>query len=99
MQNPECAHGAVCGKGLQVPYLHIDVSFGTAIGQTVDATIGKAQVRVTLISEEWIRIELDAENEAAGFCRIFACTSQDGRMTICADPAWEIPKLNASKAG
>jgi hypothetical protein len=59
--------GAVCGKGLQVPYLHIDVSFGTTIGQTVDATIGKAQVRVTLISEDWIRIEPDAENEAAGF--------------------------------
>jgi hypothetical protein len=62
--------GAVCREGLQVPYVHIDVSSGTAIGQTLDAAIGKAQVRVTLIPEDWIRMEPDAENEAAGFCRI-----------------------------
>jgi hypothetical protein len=69
-----------------VPYIHVNVPSGTVIGETVDAQIGKTQARVTLISESHLRIEPDAGNPAVStgyVCRILACTSQDGRMTIC----------------
>jgi hypothetical protein len=62
----------------KVPYLTITVPSGTAIGRTVDAKIGVAPGRVTLLSEQTLRIEPD------DVCRIIAAANQDGRMTICA---------------
>jgi hypothetical protein len=48
------------------------------IGRTVDAKIGATPGRVTLLSEETLRIEPD------DVCRIITAASEDGRMTICA---------------
>jgi hypothetical protein len=48
------------------------------IGRTVDAKIGATPGRVTLLSEQTLRIEPD------DVCRIIAAANQDGRMTICA---------------
>jgi hypothetical protein len=48
------------------------------IGRTVDAKIGATPGRVTLLSEQTLRIEPDDS------CRIIAATAEDGRMTICA---------------
>jgi hypothetical protein len=58
-----------------VPYITITVPSATAIGRT---KIGAAPGRVTLLSEDTLRIEPDA------VCRIITATAQDGRMTICA---------------
>ena len=80
-----------------MPYIHVIVPSETVIGETVDAQVGKMPARVTLISESHLRIEPDAGNRAgsAGYvCQILACTSEDGRMTICvASP------LKAGEAG
>ena len=61
-----------------MPYITITVPSGTVIGCTVDATIGATPARVTLLSEETLRIEPD------DVCRIITAAAQDGRMTICA---------------
>ena len=61
-----------------MPYFTITVPAGTAIGRTVDARIGATPVRVTLLSEETLRVEPD------DVCRIITATAQDGRTTICA---------------
>jgi hypothetical protein len=61
-----------------VPYITITVPSATAIGRTVDAKIGAASGRVTLLSEQTLRIEPDE------LCTIMTATAQDGRMTICA---------------
>jgi hypothetical protein len=61
-----------------VPYFIITVPPGARIGRTVDAKIGVAPGRVTLLSEDTLRIEPD------DVCRIITATAQDGRMTICA---------------
>jgi hypothetical protein len=61
-----------------VPYITITVPSGTVIGRTVDAKIGATPGRVTLLSEETLRIEPD------DVCRIITTATQDGRMTICA---------------
>jgi len=61
-----------------VPYLTITVPSGTVVGRTVDAKIGAAPGRVTLVSEGILRIEPD------DVCRIITATTQDSRMTICA---------------
>jgi hypothetical protein len=42
-----------------VPYITITVLSGTVIGRTVDATIGATPGRVTLLSEQTLRIEPD----------------------------------------
>ena len=42
-----------------MPYITITVPSGTMIGRTVEATIGAAPRRVTLLSEETLRIEPD----------------------------------------
>jgi hypothetical protein len=51
---------------------------GTAIGRTVDAKIGVALERVTLLSERTLRIEPD------DVCTIISAIPEDGRTTICA---------------
>jgi hypothetical protein len=61
-----------------VPYITITVPSGTAIGRTVDAKIGAAPGRVTLLSEETLRIEPD------DVCTIISAITEDGRTTICA---------------
>jgi len=61
-----------------VPYITIAVPSGTVIGRTFDAKIGAAPGRVTLLSEETLRIEPD------DVCRIITAAAEDGRMTICA---------------
>ena len=94
-----------------MPYLHINITSELKIGQTVDATIealasgsicsrfsfGK-QVRVTLIDENWVRIEPDAKppveipapetaSSSEGYvCRMLVATSQNGRVTsLCVE--------------
>jgi hypothetical protein len=52
-----------------VPYLTIIVPSGTVIGRTVDAKIGVAPGRVTLLSEGTLRIEPD------DVCRIIAAAA------------------------
>ena len=61
-----------------MPYLTITVQSGTVIGRTVDAKIGATPGRVTLLSEDTLRIEPD------DVCRIITAAAEDGRMTICA---------------
>ena len=62
-----------------MPYISITVPAGTAIGETVDATIGITPVQVTLHSEETLRVEPDE------VCRIItATTEEDGSTTFCA---------------
>jgi hypothetical protein len=61
-----------------VPYITITVPSGTVIGRTVDAKIGAAPGRVTLLSEDTLRIEPD------NVCSIITATAEDSRMTICA---------------
>jgi len=59
-----------------VPYITITVPSVTAIGRTVEAKIGAAPGRITLLSEGTLRIEPD------DICRIITATAHDGRMTI-----------------
>jgi hypothetical protein len=61
-----------------VPYIHITVPAGTAIGKTVAAQIGAKPERVTLLNEQVLRIEPDE------VCAILSATTQDGRITIAA---------------
>ena len=61
-----------------MPYLTIIVPSGTAIGCRVDAKVGAAPGRVTLLSEQTLRIEPD------DVCTIISAISEDGRTTICA---------------
>ena len=61
-----------------MPYITITVPSGIAIGRTVDAKIGATLARVTLLSEQTLRIEPDE------VCRIIAATTQDGQTAICA---------------
>jgi hypothetical protein len=61
-----------------VPYFIITVPPGAGIGRTVDAEIDATPGRVTLLSEQTLRIEPD------DVCRIIAAANQDGRMTISA---------------
>jgi hypothetical protein len=58
-----------------LPYVTIPA--GTAIGRTVDAKIGAAPAKVTLLSERTLRIEPDG-----GVGTIISATTQDGRRTI-----------------
>jgi hypothetical protein len=61
-----------------VPYFIITVPPGARIGRTVDAKIGTTPGRVTLLSEDTLRIEPD------NVCSIITATAEDSRMTICA---------------
>ena len=54
------------------------VPSGTVIGRTVDAKIGATPGRVTLLSEQTLRIEPD------DVCRIITAAAEDGLMTIYA---------------
>ena len=58
-----------------MPYTVI-VLAGTAIGQTVDATIGPKSARVTLLSEAALRVELD------DVWSIMSAVTKDGRAGI-----------------
>ena len=59
-----------------MPYVHIDIPGAFAVGQTVDAKIDKAPVRVTRVSEKLLRIEPDE------LCWIHALVSKDNQTTI-----------------
>jgi hypothetical protein len=54
----------------------LQVPSGTVIGRTVDARIGAAPGRVTLLSEQVLRIEPDSVGT------IISATTEDGRTTI-----------------
>ena len=56
-----------------MPYITITVPSGTVIGRTVDTKIG-ATARVTLLSEETLRIEPD------DVCTVITATALDGRL-------------------
>jgi hypothetical protein len=62
---------------LKRKHLHISLTIPshTALGQTVDTTIGNTPARVTLITEGTLRIE---PNE---LCTIFAATTEGGQTT------------------
>ena len=56
----------------------IEPSFRGELAATIDAKIGATPGRVTLLSEQTLRIEPD------DVCTTIAATTQDGRTTICA---------------
>jgi hypothetical protein len=60
-----------------VPHI-ITVPSATVVGRTVDATIGGAAGRVTLLSERALRIEPD------DVCTIISATTVDNQTTIYA---------------
>ena len=60
-----------------MPYLHLTLPANTPVGKPVDAVFGKETVRVTLLADDWLRIEPDT------VCRILTATSRDGRTTMC----------------
>jgi hypothetical protein len=61
-----------------MPYISVTIPAQTALGQTVDTTIGNMPARVTVIAEGILRIEPD------NLRTIVAAASEDGRTTICA---------------
>ena len=61
-----------------MPYLTIIVPSGTAIGKTVDAKIGAAPARVTLLNERTVRLEPDGV-----VCTVLSSITQDGSSTLC----------------
>jgi hypothetical protein len=60
-----------------VPYLHVIVPAGTAVGQTVDAKIGKATELVTPLGEMTLQVEPDDD-----VCRIVSAITEDGETTM-----------------
>jgi hypothetical protein len=61
-----------------VAYLDIIVPAGAAVGQTVDAKIGKTTVRVMLLGQMTLRIE-----PKDGVYRIVSGITEDGQTTMC----------------
>jgi hypothetical protein len=61
-----------------MPYISVTIPAHTALGQTVDTTIGNMPACVTLIAEGVLRIEPN------DLCTIVTGTCEVGRTTICA---------------
>ena len=74
---PSNYHSGASKEGSRLPFLHLTIPANSPLGKTVDGTFGKDAVRVTLIADDWLRIEPDT------VCRILTATSRDGRTTMC----------------